>query len=80
MMNDAVDQHQMLIGAIEDAMASMNQATDALAKFRFCRSRQRVFTEQVERCVETEKVGVRYVGIELIDTEFAYFQKVDAGR
>lgn len=80
MMDDAIDQHAMLFGAIKDAMAPMHEATDALPKFRFRRPGQRMLAQQVERFVETEKVGVGCLSVELFDTESADFQKVGAGR
>lgn len=57
MVNNAHNQHRIAIDAIEYPVLTVNQATDALAKFRVERRGQRKVTQQTEGLGKAMHVG-----------------------
>ncbi len=75
-MDDADDQHLVFLNAIEDAVPTVRQAADAVAKFRFDWADQRVSGEQIEGFVKSDEIRVGSIVAKLLEAILSDFHQV----
>lgn len=76
MMNDAQDQHQVVLHAIEDSVPSMHKTSHISRDIRLCHAAERAVTQQGECLIETPEIGIRHICSKLGKAVLADFNKI----